>query len=241
MPRAVIIQNGAKGGPRRVGGWLRAADVETDVVHAYDGASVPRLDDYRAVVVLGGGFMCDDDVHAPWLPATRALVREALDHGVPILGICLGGQLLAHVAGGSVAADAGAPEHGSTPITIRPEAADDPLFGDLPESVPAIEHHKDAITALPPGAVWLASSERCPYQAFRVASSAWGVQFHPEVGPDRLLQWDAAELELAGLDRETLHRRAETDDPAAAPVWERVTKRFAAIAGADPERRAEYV
>lgn len=235
MPRAVIIQNGAEGGPRRVGEWLHDAEVETDVVHAYDGAAVPALDGYQAVVVLGGGFMCDDDARAPWLPATRALVREALDHGVPILGICLGGQLLAQVAGGNVAADAGAPEHGSTPIAIHPDAADDPLFGDLPDSVPAIEHHKDAITELPPGAVWLASSERFPYQAFRVGSNAWGVQFHPEVGPERLLQWDAAELELAGHDREALHRQAIADDPVAAPIWENVTKRFAAIACASAE------
>jgi GMP synthase (glutamine-hydrolysing) len=182
-------------------------------------------------VVLGGGFMCDDDVRAPWLPATRALVHEALDDGTPILGICLGGQLLAHVAGGAVTPDAGAPEHGSTPITIRPEAEDDPLFRDLPATVPAVEHHKDAITTLPPGAVWLASTERCQYQAFRVGNTAWGVQFHPEVGPDRLLQWDAAELELAGLDRDALHRQAVTDDPVAAPIWERVTRRFAAMVG----------
>lgn len=232
MPRAVIIQNGAKGGPRRVGEWLTTAGIDIDVVHAYDGASVPALDGYDAVVVLGGGFMCDDDVRAPWLPATRALVREALGDGVPVLGICLGGQLLAHVAGGTVVADAGAPEHGSTRITVRPEAADDPLFHDLPTTVPAIEHHKDAITGLPPGAVWLASSERCPYQAFRVGSTAWGVQFHPEVAPDRLQQWDAADLQLAGLDRDVLHRQAVADDPVAAPTWRRVTERFAATAGA---------
>lgn len=229
MRRAVIIQNGAKGGPRRVGDWLRAAGVATDVVTAYDGSPVPPLHGYDAVVVLGGGFMCDNDVRAPWLPATRALVREALDGGTPVLGICLGGQLLAHVAGGSVTPDAGAPEHGSVPVTIRPEAADDPLFRDLPPTVPAIEHHKDAITTVPPGAVWLASTERCAYQAFRVGATAWGVQFHPEVGPDRLLQWDAGELEVAGLDRDSLHRQAVADDAVAGAIWETVTKRFAGI------------
>ncbi|MBO0892617.1 MAG: type 1 glutamine amidotransferase, partial [Acidothermales bacterium] len=145
-PTVLVVQNEGNGGPRRFGDWLAEDGLRLDVVHAYDGAAPPRALAHDAVLVLGGGFMPDADDRAPWLAQTRALVAEALRSGVPVFGICLGGQLLAHVAGGAVKADAGAPETGSVPVTLRPEAAADPLFHDLPATVPGIEHHADAIT-----------------------------------------------------------------------------------------------
>ena len=114
-------------------------------------------------------------------------------------------------------------------MTLRSEAGDDPLFEGLPERVTAIEHHQDAVTALPPGAAWLMSSERCPYQAFRVGERAWGVQFHPEAGADRVGSWDADRLRARGLDPVELARRAEVDEPAAEAVWREVAGRFAAL------------
>lgn len=182
MSRVLVVQNHAGGGPGRFGAWLASEGVSLDVLHAYAGAPFPRRTAYDGVLVLGGGFLPDDDARAPWLAPTRALVAGAVERGTPVFGICLGGQLLARVAGGTVRGEHGAPEFGSTPLSLRPEAGDDPLFRDLPERVTAVEHHVDAVTALPPGAAWLMTSERCPYQAFRVGERAWGVQFHPEAG-----------------------------------------------------------
>jgi GMP synthase-like glutamine amidotransferase len=182
--------------------------------------------------------MPDDDHRAPWLPQTRALVIEALDQARPVLGICLGGQLLAQVVGGTVKADTGIPENGSTPIHMRPEAHGDPLFRDLPVTVPAIEHHEDAITALPAGAVWLASSQRCPYQAFRYGPSAWGVQFHPEVTADRILEWNADKLRQQGFDPEELYRQALADDVGSTRHWRTLASRFADVVHAHTETRA---
>jgi GMP synthase-like glutamine amidotransferase len=203
--------------------------VALDVVHAYAGAPLPRRGEHDGVLVLGGGYLPDDDERAPWLSPTRALVAEAVERGAPVFGICLGGQLLAQVAGGTVRGEHGEPEFGSTPLTVRAEAGADPLFARLPERVTAVEHHQDAVTALPPGAAWLMSSERCPYQAFRVGERAWGVQFHPEAGADRVRSWDADRLRARGLDPVELSRRAERDEPAAEAVWREVAGRFAAV------------
>lgn len=230
MPTVLVVQNEKNGGPRRFGDWLVEDGLRLDVVPAYDGAEPPERLTHDAVLVLGGGFMPDADERAPWLARTRSLVDDAVHRGVPVLGICLGGQLLAHVAGGAVKADAGAPEAGSIPVALRPEAATDPLFHDLPLTVvPAMEHHVDAITALPADAVWLAQSERCPYQAFRVGGRAWGVQFHPEVTPDRIPQWNADKLRAQGYDRDEVHARAVADEPVSTPIWREVCHRFATV------------
>lgn len=232
-PRVIAVQSGENGGPRRYGEWFEADGLHVDVVHAYEGEPIPVILEHDAVLVLGGGYLPDADDRAPWLAPTRALVRQALAEEVPVLGICLGGQLLAAVGGGEVQGDVGKPEAGSTPITLRAEAADDPLFCDLPSVVPALEHHVDAITVLPPDAVWLAESERCPYQAFRLGENAWGVQFHPEASADRIPQWNADKLTDQGFDPDEVHRQAVADEPISTPIWREVAGRFATIVHAN--------
>lgn len=224
MRDVLIVQNSRSGGPGRFGDWLAAEGLRLDVVHGYDGTPLPEKLEHDAMIVLGGGYLPGDDGGAPWLARTRELARQAVRQSVPFFGICLGGQLLAHVMGGEVVTAPERSENGSTPVTFRAEAAADPLFHDLPPVVPAIEHHVDAITALPSGAVWLAETERCPYQAFRVGERAWGVQFHPEVLPERIKQW-----EVDGFDPDEVYARAMADEPVSTPVWREVAARFASL------------
>ncbi|GHG63601.1 type 1 glutamine amidotransferase [Streptomyces griseocarneus] len=229
MSRLLVVQNDPRAHAGRLGDWLNEDGIDLEVIAAHDGAGPPARLGHRALLVLGGGYLPDDDERAPWLAPTRALVAQALETGAPFLGVCLGGQLLAHVAGGTVRGRHGAPEIGSTPLTLRPEADDDPLFTGLPRRVTAIEQHVDAITALPPDAVWLVTGEHCPYQAFRVGEHAWGVQFHPEAGPDTVRRWDRDRLTALGLDPDELLRRATADEPAAAAIWRKVAARFARV------------
>lgn len=230
MVHVLVVQNTPSGGPRRLGAWLGEHGLVLDIVHAYDGKPLPEnLAHHQGIVVLGGGYMPDADDRAPWLAAARALVGEALKKGVPVLGVCLGAQLLAHVAGGTVRAEHGAPEAGSTPLSLRAEAVGDPLFRGLPTRLNAIEHRVDAITGLPPGALWLAQSERCPVQAFRVGEQAWGVQFHPEATADDIRGWDAEVLARQGFDQDELIRSAERDAPASTAAWYELARRFAAV------------
>jgi GMP synthase (glutamine-hydrolysing) len=231
--RILVVQNTPRGGPGRLGDWLREQGLTLEVVHAYDGGRLPAtLDGHQGLLVLGGGYMPDADDRAPWLAPARGLVREALESPVPMLGVCLGAQLLAYVAGGTVKAAHGLPESGSTEVTLRPEALDDPLFGGLPSRVKAVEHRIDAITRLPGEAHWLARSERCPVQAFRVGESAWGVQFHPEATAETVRGWDAEALREQGFDRDELVRTAEADEAESARNWHGLACRFARVVAA---------
>lgn len=192
----------------RFAGWLTEPaagrpPVELKVVRPWDGDEIPQVEQVDGgLIVLGGQGHAYDDTGSPWLPATRALLVDAVGTGVPTLGICLGAQLLAVASGGvvQVAAPPGR-EAGVIDIHPRPEAARDLLLGHLAADVPA-DHplagglllampsmHADAVVDLPSSAVWLASSRLYPYQAFRVGAAAWGVQFHPEVGPEVFAAW----------------------------------------------------
>ncbi|TYB63825.1 type 1 glutamine amidotransferase [Nonomuraea sp. PA05] len=224
MPDVLVVQNSRTGGLSRMAGWLEEAGLTLDVVHAHEGEPLPASLSHDAMIMLGGGYLPGDDDRAPWLRDARRLMGQALAGEVPLFGICLGGQMLAQVAGGEVRGEAGAPENGSLPVTIRPEAAADPLFHGLPPVVPAIEHHKDAVTRLPSAAVHLAETANCPYQAFRVGERAWGVQFHPEVLPARIREWRAE-----GVDPDEVYARALADEPVSTPIWRAVTGRFAAL------------
>ncbi|MFI0720654.1 type 1 glutamine amidotransferase [Streptomyces sp. NPDC021224] len=233
---ALVVQNGPHGGPGRWSGWLAEGGVGMDVVRADAGEALPERLEHQALVVLGGGYLPGDDTRAPWLAGARALMRQALERDVPVFGICLGGQMLAQVAGGAVAGEHGEPEFGSTQLTLRQEAADDPLFRELPQRPKAVENHVDAIVRLPDGAHWLASSEKCAHQAFRVGECAWGVQFHPEAAARNIARWSTARLERYGVDRDALHRAALRDDREAARVWRQVALRFAARVRGGRER-----
>lgn len=206
MTRVLVVLNSPTSLMGRLEQWLPEAGLEPVLT---PGAELPEnLDGFGGLVLLGGGFMPDDDVHHPFLARERRLTTEALDLEMPLLGLCLGGQLLAHVTGGGVTAKSGETERGMCALTVLPAAADDPLFGDLPgipdEPLWMIENHEDSVTALPPSATLLVSSGECPIQAFRVGERAWGLQFHPEVRPERVATWDEAALSEQGIDRAAL-------------------------------------
>ncbi|MFD6418314.1 type 1 glutamine amidotransferase [Streptomyces sp. NPDC060194] len=234
MITVLVVQNTVRGGPGRLAGWWEEEGLAVEVVRPYAGEALPGRLAGRPLVVMGGGFMPDDDGRAPWLAPVRRLVGEAVAEGTPMLGICLGGQLLAQVAGGTVRARHGTPEYGSVALRLRPECAQDPLFAGLGTAVTAVERHVDAITVLPPGAVWLADNEACPYQAFRVGPRAWGLQFHPEATAADVAAWDRDRLAALGLDPAALTARATAHAPRATPVWSTLTRRFAAVC--DPGR-----
>lgn len=228
-PHVLTVQSSPSSGPRRLSQWASENGITLDVVAAYED-SLPTSLDADGLIVLGGGYLPDEDDRAPWLPQTRALTAQALDRDVPYLGICLGGQLLAHVGGGRVAGKHGLPESGSTPLQLRPGASNDPLFTGLPAVLPGIEHHEDQIVELPPGADWLAQSQRCPYQAFRIGGhEAWGLQCHPEVAAPDLARWNPDGLREQGFDHADVLAQAQADEPTAEPIWREVFARFSAI------------
>jgi GMP synthase-like glutamine amidotransferase len=120
-----------------------------------------------------------DTVRHPFLAEVKTFASECVHAGLPFLGICLGGQLLAHVLDARV--DSGQRgEKGTLAVTLTPEGGADPLFSGIRREFVTFQWHDDSF-AIPTGAVRLASSPACPNQAFRFGSNAYGTQFHPEV------------------------------------------------------------
>jgi GMP synthase (glutamine-hydrolysing) len=150
-------------------------------------APPPEPDGFRAAIVFGGAVNVDEvDAH-PWLRAEKRLVRALIERGAPLLGICLGSQLVAEAAGADVRA-AERSEIGWHEVELTPEGAADPLLGWLPERFESFQyHHYEWL--LPPGGVTLARSALA-LQAFRLGERpVWGVQFHPEVTETDLGSW----------------------------------------------------
>jgi GMP synthase-like glutamine amidotransferase len=240
LPTALVVQHAADDGIARFGDWLAEAGLLLDVVRPFEGRAVPESPaGYAAVIVLGGGMAAWDDEAAPWLPATRELLRTAAG-AVPVLGICLGGQLLAAALGGRVDRGEAGPEIGPGLVAKRDVAAHDRLFRPVPFTPDVLQWHWDQITALPPGATLLASSPRYPHQAFRVGERTWGLQFHIETTPEMVLRWaaeDAAALADRGIDVHALLARRDLAEVHAdlAEVWQPFAARFAEVV-----RETEY-
>ena len=182
---------------------LRAAGVEIDERRLRDGEPLPALDEVDGILALGGEQSVRDIDRLPVLAAEAALLREAVERGLPVLGVCLGAQLLAHALGGRVTR---LPQRmiGWTPIEALPAAAGDPVAGALPPGAVALHWNEDGFEP-PPGAVELLRRPAGTVEAFRYGPCAWGVQFHPEVDPEGLDGWYAEgtwELEEAGVTEE---------------------------------------
>jgi GMP synthase-like glutamine amidotransferase len=175
---------------------------------------------YDALVVLGGGMNVAEADRRPYLRTELALLAEALHGGHPVLGICLGSQLLASAAGASVHR-ARTPEIGWHEVELCSAAAADRVVGALPRRFIAFQWHSYAFD-IPFGAVELARSEVCP-QAYRIGECAWGVQFHPEVTEEILTGWFASydvdpDAVAMGLDPEV----ATAELPGRLPQWNRL-------------------
>ena len=151
------------------------------------GAPLPRpLDAYGAVLVFGGAMHADQEGNHPWLREENFFLQRLLDLHKPVLGICLGAQLLAKAAHSWVG-PAAEPEIGWYEVELTDDAADDPLLGGLPSRFDAFQWHYYT-HGLPAGAVELARSRVCT-QSFRLGDNAWGVQFHPEVTLEQIESW----------------------------------------------------
>jgi len=164
---------------------LAMAGVDVVTANLPAGAELPPLDAVAGVVTFGGTVNVDQVTDHPYLADVRRLTREAVEHGVPYLGICLGSQILARAMDVEVTAG-DVKEVGFEAVHPTPDAKEDALLSFLDEDEIVLQWHEDT-HSLPEGAVLLATSNAIPVQAYRVGDRAWGVQFHLEV--------DAAELD----------------------------------------------
>lgn len=183
-------------------GWrISTYDAGGDELWKIDLAQVDLL------VVLGGPIGAGDDAVYPFLTEEVALIRQRLDSARPLLGICLGAQLMARALG-AAAAPMGSKEIGYAPLTMTPEGATSPLarIGDQP----VLHWHGDQF-GLPTGSASLATTPACPHQAFMVGDHVLAWQFHLEVDAARIEQWlvgHVGDLREAGIDIAALRHEA---------------------------------
>lgn len=139
---------------------------------------LPSPNELLGCVITGSHSMVTDS--DPWIQETRQWIQDAVEFGIPMLGICFGHQLMADALGGRAGFHPDGLEIGTVDIRLTAEKDDDPLFKDMPDTFPAHVTHSQSALELPPGAAVLAASDHEAHQAFRVGKHAWGVQFHPE-------------------------------------------------------------
>jgi GMP synthase-like glutamine amidotransferase len=193
------------------------------------------IDAYDAFLVFGGAMHADQDDRHPWLRDENLLLQELLDRRVPVLGVCLGAQLLAKAAHAAVM-PARRPEIGWHEVELTPEGEADPVLGELPERFLAFQWHYYT-HSLPAGAVELARSAVCT-QAFRLGDVVWGVQFHPEVTEQQVAGWLASDGRAEGVAvdavaAETAERIGRWNELGAAlcTAWLAAAERAAATVG----------
>ncbi|HEY7390244.1 MAG TPA: type 1 glutamine amidotransferase [Bryobacteraceae bacterium] len=198
--RVVVFRHVPREGLGLIEPELRQRGIQIANADLYrEGAVVPDTHDAAGLIFMGGPMSANDPL--PYLEQEIRIVREAAGRRQPMLGVCLGSQLLAKALGAEVRRNP-IPEVGWFEVQLTDAGASDPLLGAMNPTETVLQWHGDTFD-LPKDAVWLARSERCPNQAFRISPNIYGFQFHLEVTPEMIAEWcaqdaqcgDARELE----------------------------------------------
>lgn len=205
----LVLQHLFEDGPGYLGEWLDAQGITWHLRCAEAGDLYPAsVRGYRGVAVLGGAWSANEE--RPTLRQAEALIREADTLGIPVIGHCLGGQLMARAFGGQVQR-LPQPEVGWWPIEHTGSAAALAWFGEA-RTPTVYQWHQDSFVTLPPGAELLASSATCAHQAFALGPHL-AMQFHIEITPAKIREWLQTPGEAYPV--QVLLHRDSVQDPAS--------------------------
>jgi GMP synthase (glutamine-hydrolysing) len=200
-------------------GHFAAALDENGVTFVYHDLGEPlELDGHSGVIVMGGPMSANDPLAG--LADELNLIGRAVDEDVPLLGICLGSQLIAKALGARVYRCEQS-EIGWAPVHLAVAARCDPLFSGIASPATFFHWHGETFD-LPAGAEWLASSEKCRHQAYRFGRRTYGLQFHPEITPEMIVDWCAQPVncgDVASLDA-PIDPHAADSGPMARKILE---------------------
>ncbi len=183
-------------GPGTIIDWARRGSHRLTGTHLYNYEAVPAIDQFDWLIIMGGPMNIYEEGSYPWLIYEKQLIKKAIDAGKVVVGICLGGQLIADALGGTVTKNP-VGEIGWLPVTFNAAASKSPLFKKFPETPLVFQWHNDTFSDLGPDAVCIAGSEACQHQAFIYRERVIGFQFHLEStasGIEALMAQCAAEM-----------------------------------------------
>lgn len=185
--RVLVFQHVESEDTGTLGEYLDAAGARIDTLHLYDGDDPASMrESYDAIVSMGGPMNVYEEGRYPFLRSETEYLRNAIGDGVPVLGICLGAQMIAKAAGASVVRSP-KEEIGWGDVFLTREGTEDGIFSGLPAVLRVLQWHGDMFE-IPENGRLLASGSVCPHQALRV-DNAIGLQFHLEVTARMLEDW----------------------------------------------------
>lgn len=186
--RLLVVKHVEQEGPGYIAELFAADGWEIQITDLSCGAVLPHdLDDIGGIVIMGGPMNVYEEEAHPFLKDEESFVRRALIDEVPVLGICLGAQLLAKTCGARITRSLKR-EIGWFTVTKTQEGLKDPLFRGNPQRMTVFQWHEDTFD-VPDDGVLLATGRVCRNQAFRVGPNAYGIQFHIEVTPEMVEAW----------------------------------------------------
>ena len=227
MKRVLFIQHGDVDKPGLLAEALDQNGVGLEVFHAWRGGNFPDLEQFHGLALGGGGQSAWEVEKYPYLDMECMLVRGALERGIPVLGLCLGAQLIARATGAEVRR-AERKEIGFFPVELNAVGSADSVVGALPARFPATHWHGD-VFEIPRGGVCLGSSALTPHQILRCGGSALGFQFHLEMTPSLFeeLVWDSEDFfRDCGMSPEVLIDEAREVLPGIEPAAREVFRRW---------------
>lgn len=233
MSDLLIVQNVTREQPGLLAQVLRSANVTFDVIDLDKGEDFPPLDDYKALVVLGGPDSANDNT--PKMAKELERIKEALNAELPCLGICLGLQTLVKAAGGKVAKgevkEIGFTDQNNNQNTVEvtSDGKRDQLLANLPDVLNVFQLHGETVE-LTPSMHLLATSKFCRNQIVKVAKNAYGIQSHFELTPEMLAVWAEQDPDLIPVGGDKLQSEFRTIEQAYTHIGQTLLQNFLRIA-----------
>jgi GMP synthase (glutamine-hydrolysing) len=219
----LIIEHSDLTGSDRLGERLLQDGHRLQVVRVHLGEQLPAdLDEVDGVISCGGPQ--SPNCNETWTEQELKLLREADELQIPLLGLCLGSQLIARALGGTCS-EAAEPELGWHDVSLSPVGRQDIILSGQPWCGPQFHWHNWEVSTLPEGAVLLASSDRCTNQAWTKGVNTYAIQFHPECTPEIIETWiedGASEMASAGIDGNAIREETKVQ----FDNYERLTNRL---------------
>ena len=195
-----ILKHVSIEGPGLFGGFLKQAGFRTKVFELSAGDKLPLLDECEAILIMGGPMNVYNTSKYPFLLKEEEFLKKALNKNIPVLGICLGAQILARICGAKIYRSP-EKEIGWYKVALTEEGKQDKLFSGIRSEFSVFQWHEDTFD-IPKNGVHLVKGDNVSNQAFRVGKSAWGLQFHPEMITQLIKVWVDRSSEL--IDKSSL-------------------------------------